>query len=383
MTFTQELELLRGKEIGLRTPIDEIPCKETSDVSRLCRNPVVSVLMVAYNHEQCISQAIESALEQETDFEYEIVIGEDCSKDRTRDICFEYQRRYPEKIRVLWSDENVFRMCGNGPRVCYRCRGEFLAILEGDDCWIDCRKLQKQVEILRAHPSAGICFGGGIIHSVELGENFKWDGFLFKSGLMKGDVFLNQILFESWRVKRGLTVLTPTVMLRKSALEAARKQYDIFTWNLITLDTLCWAGTAAVSDAYYLEDEIGQYNITPGSASFNPEFNLDGDSLAVKVYFAREALGRTWRQLPFQFRYRFALGLIKRFSGLPSSVQKNDYCDLMCNSEIHKLYFKPSFAIIFISLRFGILRGGWAKFLLRVNGYCAKLRMIWSNFGCD
>lgn len=377
ITFKQELEILRGKPIAFRTPVDQIPCRETSDVQRLPRHPVVSVLMVAYNQEKSIGTAIESALDQETNFEYEIVIGEDCSKDKTREICLEYQRKFPEKIRVLWSDENVFRMCGNGPRVCRQCRGEFLAILEGDDCWIDRHKLQKQVDVLRTHPSVGICIGGGVIHSIETGVDFKWDGFLFRPGFMKGRTFLNQVLFESWRVKRGLTILTPTVMLRKSSLEAARKEYDIFTWNLVTLDTLCWAGTASVSDAYYLEDELGQYNVTPGSASFNPEFNLDGDSSVVKVYFMRKAFARTWRQIPFDFRQRLATEMIRQFSVLPPRLQRAKCQDLMHKTGIRSLPVRPFFMILFASLRLGLLSGWWAKFLLRTNGYLAKFQKTW------
>ena len=383
MTFKQELEILRGSEIGFKVPVERVPCRETSNELLLCPKPLVSVMMMTYNHEKSIRKAIESALDQETDFEYEIVIGEDCSKDKTRDICFEYQRRFPDKIRVLWSDENVSKMSGNSTRTTYRCRGDFIAFLEGDDCWIDRLKLQKQVDAFRANPSVGICFGGGIVHTVQTGEDFKWDGFLFKPGFMKGSYFLKQILLESWRVKRAVTVLTPTVMLRKSALDTARRKYDIFTWKLRVGDTLCWAGVASVSDAYYMMDEIGQYNVTPGSASFHPELNLDADSSVIKVYFAREVVGRTWSQLPFQFRYRFALGLIKKYSPLSSSIQRDDYRDLMCNAEIRKLYFKLSFALILGSLRFGVLRGGWAKLLLRANGYYARFRKMWNDFWYD
>lgn len=379
MTFKEELEIVRGREIAFRTPIDKIPCNETSDRNRLCQKPLVSVLMVTFNHETSIARAIESALDQVTDFEYEIVIGEDCSRDKTRDICFEFQKRFPEKIRILWSDENVFKMCGNGPRVCSKCRGEFIAILEGDDCWINRHKLQKQVEVLQQNPSVGICIGGGVLHYVQGGEEFPYDGFLFKPGKMRGRDFLNQVLFEGWRVKRGLTVLTPSVMLRKSALESARKKYDIFTWNLITLDTLCWAGVASVSDAYYLQDEVAQYNITPGSASFNPALDLDGDSSVVKVYFARMTAGRTWARLPYCFLYRFICGIVRKCSALPPQLQRTMYRDLMSNVEMRRLRFKFPLSLTFLSLRTGVLTGLWARVLMRLNGYSVRMWQMWRN----
>ena len=74
----------------------DIPCIETSDAEKLCKRPLVSVNMQTYNHEKFIAQAIEGVMMQETDFECELIIGEDCSKNRTREICFEYQRRYRE-----------------------------------------------------------------------------------------------------------------------------------------------------------------------------------------------------------------------------------------------------------------------------------------------
>ena len=136
----------------------EIPCNETSDAARLCRNPLVSVHMTTYNHEGFIRQAIEGVVMQETDFEYELVIGEDCSTDRTREICFEYQKKHPTKIRVLWSESNLWHIGGNHKRVDARCRGKYIAYCEGDDYWTDPKKLQKQVEYMEAHPGCAGCF---------------------------------------------------------------------------------------------------------------------------------------------------------------------------------------------------------------------------------
>ena len=67
--------------------------------------------MLAYNHELYIAQAIDSVLMQETDFEYEIVIGEDCSTDRTREILIEYQKKHPDKIRTLFNKKKYRGEC--------------------------------------------------------------------------------------------------------------------------------------------------------------------------------------------------------------------------------------------------------------------------------
>lgn len=120
------------------------------------RDPVVSVLMVTYNHERFVGQAVESVMAQDTSFPFELIIGEDCSTDGTRAIVLDWQRRYPDRIRVLLQPRNV-----GGTRNMFAvegaARGEFVAEIEGDDYWIDRSKLQRQVEALRACPEAVLC----------------------------------------------------------------------------------------------------------------------------------------------------------------------------------------------------------------------------------
>lgn len=116
----------------------------------------VNVLMVTYNHEKFIAQAIESALMQKTNFEYEIVIGEDRSTDRTRDIVVDFQRRFPDKIRLILHEKNVGGR-KNFERTLAACRGEYVALLEGDDFWVSAEKLQKQVDFLDEHPEYSLC----------------------------------------------------------------------------------------------------------------------------------------------------------------------------------------------------------------------------------
>ena len=110
--------------------------------------PKVSVLMITYNQERYISQAIESVLSQQTDFSYEIVVGEDFSTDNTREVCREYQQRYPDKIRLLERDKNL-GMAGNFLSTFKECNGQYLAVLEGDDYWVNPHKLQSQVDFWR------------------------------------------------------------------------------------------------------------------------------------------------------------------------------------------------------------------------------------------
>lgn len=127
----------------------------------------VSVHMPAFNHEPYIARAIESVLAQQVDFGYELVIGDDASTDGTRAVAIEYARRFPDKIRLLCNDRNL-GMFDNDQRILQACRGEYIAWLESDDYWTSPSKLQKQVELLDAHPEYQACFhrascvGGGV-----------------------------------------------------------------------------------------------------------------------------------------------------------------------------------------------------------------------------
>lgn len=120
--------------------------------------PLVSVWMTTYNHERYIAQAIESVLMQKTNFSFELLIGEDCSTDSTGKICRDYAEKYPGIIR-LFSREKNLGMMENGHRTLKEARGKYIAILEGDDLWIQDTKLQKQVDFLEANPDYVLCAG--------------------------------------------------------------------------------------------------------------------------------------------------------------------------------------------------------------------------------
>ncbi len=139
-------------------------------------SPVVSVCIVTYQHEKFIRDTINSALMQKTNFEFEIVIGEDCSKDNTRKICEEYAEEYTKKINLLPSEKN-WGMIPNFIRTLENCKGKYVALCEGDDYWTDPFKLQKQVDFLEKN----IKFGGIANNSNVLFDNGK----LYPFGIRK------------------------------------------------------------------------------------------------------------------------------------------------------------------------------------------------------
>src|SRR5688572_22371333 len=102
----------------------------------------VSVCMTAFNQENFISEAIDGVLKQKISFPIELHIGDDCSSDRTGEICEEYARRFPDIIKYHRRGQNM-GMMPNFQQTLSECDGEYIAICEGDDYWIDESKLQQ------------------------------------------------------------------------------------------------------------------------------------------------------------------------------------------------------------------------------------------------
>jgi glycosyltransferase involved in cell wall biosynthesis len=118
--------------------------------------------MIAYNHEPFIAQAIEGILMQKTDFPIELIIGEDCSTDKTREICIEYQNKYPAIIKLQLPDTNK-GMQRNFVENMQAASGKYIALCEGDDYWTDPLKLQRQIDFLEANKDVSLSAENGLV----------------------------------------------------------------------------------------------------------------------------------------------------------------------------------------------------------------------------
>lgn len=117
-------------------------------MSNLSKNkPRVSVCVITYNQDQYISKCLESIVGQKCNFDFELIIRDDCSQDKTLKIIKEFKDKYPKIIKIIEANENIGAN-KNLLSVFAESKGEYLAICEGDDYWLDDYKLQKQVEIM-------------------------------------------------------------------------------------------------------------------------------------------------------------------------------------------------------------------------------------------
>ncbi len=168
---------------------------------------MVTVFLTCYNHEKYIEQAVESCLHQNTRFEYEVIVEDDASSDRSQEILSGLASRYPERLKVVLNQEN--RKNVNAYHAISKSRGKYIACLDGDDFWCDDDRLQRDVDFLEEHPEYyavcnGICVvdeEGSPIPQEEIAEqNIRFWEF-------SEDVFYRED-FEQWKMPGQIGAMT-------------------------------------------------------------------------------------------------------------------------------------------------------------------------------
>ncbi|ULC60560.1 glycosyltransferase [Flaviramulus sp. BrNp1-15] len=164
---------------------------------------MISILVMAYNHEAYIAQCLNSILSQKTNFLFEIILGEDDSSDKTRSICIDFSKKHSDKIKLfLRSRKDVIYVNGNPTgrfnfvESLKACKGKYIAVCDGDDYWTDPFKLQKQVDFLENHEDYVIAYHdvsiidseGIIINKSKTPKIFQRD--FTNIELIKSDIFI-------------------------------------------------------------------------------------------------------------------------------------------------------------------------------------------------
>lgn len=246
--------------------------------------------MITYNHEKFIAQALESALMQKVSFEYEIVVGEDCSTDNTRQILIDYQSKYPEKIRLLLPEKNLGAI-NNFVATFQECRGDYIAIIEGDDYWTYPGKLQKQVEFLEDHPESSACF-----HNVNICD---------EDGVTKDRPFLPSTLksfFTLEDIVLDFFIPTCSVVFRNKLFKTFPNWYysmPVGDWPLHILN-------AEHGNFGYIDEVFACYRVHENSM-WSTRNSLD---VKLKTIFAKNVINR---HLKFKFKKKIQTDLAKSY----------------------------------------------------------------------
>lgn len=252
---------------------------------------MISVILCTYNQEKYIAEAIESALMQVCDEPFEILIGDDCSQDDTREVIKYYYEKYPEIIRLVYPEHNL-GATGNTLNLVQASKGDYLAFLDGDDAWLSADILQKQVNVFRKENNVGMVVARAKIWNQQ---QQKFTGTL---GDENCESLAKMIRFDS-------DVAAPTIAVRKELFEKCINDSSWYIKEDYFFDTIWAYWFAFYSQIHYIPEELAKYRVLRNSEchSENPSKLREYTKryYAIKIRFILE------HNLDFEISYNVLL----------------------------------------------------------------------------
>jgi len=261
----------------------------------MAENPKVSVSIITYNHEKYIGKAIDSVLEQQTDFDYEIIIGDDCSTDSTKKILQEYQNKHPKKIQLILHPQRYKGIPGrlNNITNLYACRGKYVAMLDGDDYWLDTGKLQSQVDFMDSHKDYVAVSNDAI--KVNTHNKFIGGYYSDTHSILKEDASLSHkhVLQAGWCLTQ-----TSSLLFRNKILG----DFPDWFWNIVSAD-------------YGLILLLSKHGNIKYFKKARTAYRIHQDSFTAKHYVSKDMLLKKVRELQLLRKlflpYKSSIGLLK------------------------------------------------------------------------
>lgn len=171
-------------------------------------DPLISILCITYNQEKYIREALDGFLAQKTEYTYEIVIHDDCSTDGTKNILLEYQKNYPNIIKLILQKKNQYSIGNNIIKIAQdSCAGKYIAICEGDDYWVDKNKIQSQCDFLEKNIEYSMTFHNSFIRQ-NTNPNLSSVFCNFEDRTFS----INDVILNDWFIP------TQSMMYRRSAM---------------------------------------------------------------------------------------------------------------------------------------------------------------------
>lgn len=219
------------------------------------KTPLLSVCLITYNHENYIRQAIEGVLMQKVDFEWELIIAEDCSTDKTRAIVLEYKEKHPHFIKLILQEKNV-GPAKNFLDLIETPKSKYIAYFEGDDYWIDPLKLQKQVDILEANKNIGLVYT-----NVQHFDQTTGDFIEIAPRFAKEPLEVIPLMLKSKFIDLSASVFRTEVLF--NVIDVIRVELE----TKVIGDTRILLESVYRSEIYFLNEVTTVYRIVEGSAS--------------------------------------------------------------------------------------------------------------------
>ena len=231
------------------------------EINRNIANPLISVIILCYNQEHTIARTLDSVLLQETEYSFEIIIGEDASpSDNTRAICEEYVLKHPTIIRLMPKAPNK-GLLQNYSDCLEACRGEYISTCAGDDWWHNLSKLQLQVGLLEKYKEYGLIFSDYRIVKVdpvngeEIFSNSK------PINLVEENIYEDLI--------RSNFISAATTVFRKDVFTKCINFDEFRRLGFLMEDYPMWLEMIQHTKFKYISNETITYTIAEGSISNN------------------------------------------------------------------------------------------------------------------
>lgn len=220
------------------------------------QNPLVSVIMITYDHEKYIGQAIEGGLMQKANFDIELIIANDNSPDNTDELIKEILKNNISKIHIDYTNHDSNKgMMSNFIWALHQARGKYIALCDGDDYWTDPLKLQKQVDFLESNPDFSICFHK--VNEIDMIGN-RMSNQIVKSQENEQEYNLFDLAKENF-------IHTPSVVFRKS-FDSLPVWFQFSSIGDYPLYMIC----AERGKIKYLPNAMANYRIGSGAWSSKP-----------------------------------------------------------------------------------------------------------------
>jgi glycosyltransferase involved in cell wall biosynthesis len=222
---------------------------------------VVSIAMIAYNVGQYIDEAVNSVLNQRTNFRVQLIIGEDCSTDNTREIALDFQNKYPTIIKVLLPEKNQ-GLTPNCVATINACEGKYVALLDSDDYWTTTNKLQTQISFLEGN----LEYSGSGHQSMKIFDDGSNDPILFGENIEKQYVLNDMITHRKFH--------TSSFVFRKWIWE---KTGGIPT-TISSNERAIYPMVGIFGNIYYFKESMCVYRITGSGLTSRVDFHeLESD----------------------------------------------------------------------------------------------------------
>jgi glycosyltransferase involved in cell wall biosynthesis len=255
------------------------------------RDPIVSILVVTYNHENYIEETLKSILDQKISYSFEIIVGNDASTDGTKIKLNEIQHQHQGILKIINQAQNV-GFIQNYLSALKQCRGKYIASWEGDDYWVDYTKLQKEIDYLENNSDCGLVYTDFNI----LNEN----GELSEHCVKESDKNYLEGSVVDRMLKGDNQVMTLTVCLRSSLLG---EEYYKFMNDpaILTADFPTWMWCAYQARFHFIPDVTAVYRRHENQIT-NAKDNLFVWKFMRSHVYIRKKFMSTMRYVPIDWK---------------------------------------------------------------------------------